>query len=417
MNFSTDQVVRWLDRSIRFLCYVLIFWLPYSPAAVETVVIISLILWMIKRALTIESCGISNAFALPPSYLNASIGIFVLICLASVSGSPFFSVSLRGFFTKTLEWFVVYFLILEVFTQRKHVVTALIVLAVTASATVFDSLYQFYISSKDIFLGHMIEPLSRATAGFKTSNGLGGYLTMVVPVFWAMAFFVERKVLKVLLLFLCIFSLWSLYVTQSRGAWVGVGFGLALGLFSFVQVKKSLKGLVIVGAAVIGLLAVLGGSNVLKDVGSLERRNNVSWRWGVWQDTVTMIADRPMIGHGLNTYMKVFQAYRQKPDEHATYAHNSFLQIAAETGLFGLLSFALMIAKALHSGFKSFWECIKRKDSFGVLILGVSVGVVAFLVQSFVDNNFYALQLSVHFWLMTGVLMAAVQSLRSKPLI
>ena len=50
----------------------------------------------------------------------------------------------------------------------------------------------------------------------------------------------------------------------------------------------------------------------------------------IWEGAVNMIKDRPLVGHGLNTYNATYPEY--KPEELTTnpYAHNSYLQMLAE---------------------------------------------------------------------------------------
>jgi len=42
------------------------------------------------------------------------------------------------------------------------------------------------------------------------------------------------------------------------------------------------------------------------------------------------------------------------------------------------------------------------------LVVGLLAGISGFLVQSFFDNNLYALQLVVLFWFMMGLTMAVI---------
>jgi len=181
-----------IDSLIRVLLYILIFWLPYSPAVIESCVILCLILWIVKRIIilygkkrTDESIKgkliwFFSAFKPERTHLDIPILYFLLACILSVTSSVFFAQSFHNFFTKTLEWFIIYFLVVEVFKDKKHITIVFGIFIFTAFSTVLDSLVQFYITNKDIFLGYVIEPGGRATAGFKTSNGLGGYLTIII---------------------------------------------------------------------------------------------------------------------------------------------------------------------------------------------------------------------------------------------
>ena len=83
------------------------------------------------------------------------------------------------------------------------------------------------------------------------------------------------------------------------------------------------------------------------------------------------------------------------------YAHNCYLQIAAETGIVGLLSFLWLIGVFFIHSIRSL---MKIKDRFHHAVLsGISAGIIVTLVHSAVDTNLYSLQLSVLFWIMLGI--------------
>lgn len=90
------------------------------------------------------------------------------------------------------------------------------------------------------------------------------------------------------------------------------------------------------------------------------------------------------------------------------YAHNCYLQIAAETGIVGLLSFLLLIGTFFISTIKNL---AKIKDRFSHAVLSaISAGIIVTLVHSVVDTNLYSLQLSVLFWVMLGVNAAIIKA-------
>src|SRR5262249_29150662 len=80
----------------------------------------------------------------------------------------------------------------------------------------------------------------------------------------------------------------------------------------------------------------------------------LSRRFTIWTATVHMIKDQPLLGHGLGSHAALFFDYRRADikrgvnteplAEVAVEAHNEYLQIAAETGLIGLLLFLMVVA-------------------------------------------------------------------------
>jgi len=124
-----------IDALIRFFLYILIFWLPYSPAVVESCVIICIVLWLLKRGILLTRKRNFSEVKPEATFLNKPIVFFLLACMLSVTSSAFFGQSLHNFFTKTLEWFIIYFLVVEVFKNKKHIYIALAVFIFTAFST------------------------------------------------------------------------------------------------------------------------------------------------------------------------------------------------------------------------------------------------------------------------------------------
>jgi len=330
--------------------------------------------------------------------------------MLSIASSAFFEQSLRNFLTKTLEWFIVYFLVVEVFKDKKHVYIALVIFIFTTFSTSLDALLQYHITHKDIFLGHTINPGGRATAGFKTSNGLGGYLTLAVPMLLAWIS-LGKQSLHHRLIFLSIFffMVWSLVVTFSRGAWIGTFFGAMFLLLFILFPRERLQfyfSFWFLWATVflfVSFILILANSSSRP---LFERYETIQWRLDIWSISTEMIKDKPFFGHGINTFMKVFQAYRRNSMMGPTYAHNCYIQLATETGILGLFCFLGIIGKAFHQSLGAVKLNFTQDRNLGVLIIGLLSGILAFLVHSFFDTNFYSLQLSVYLWLMIGMLVA-----------
>ena len=318
MNLSIIEAR--INTAIRFFLYVLIFWVPYSSAMIETCVIISLLLWMIKRTLVMSTTFSNKGFvanikhvfvSFKPkrSFLNFPIAIFLLICLISAVRSDYRGEAIAGFFTKTLEWFIIYFLVLEVFTEKKHIYTALGVFVFTAVATCLDSFFQYYISGKDIFNGREMVGLERsgATAGFRHPNSLGAFLTIYIPFVLSICLAKMKKIWqKAFCFILFAIGVWSLVISFSRGAWFGVFMGAFFSLFLFSR-KIFVRSVVALLALILCFSVLSGGPEKLFHKISDYRQGTAVWRLDIWGEGIEMIKQKPLLGHGLNTFMKVFQ--------------------------------------------------------------------------------------------------------------
>ncbi len=407
MHYSVEDRFSWVIRL--FVC-LLVFWLPYSPAVIESSVVTGLILWILKRIVTGKRRSI-----IPETPLNKPILLFLIVCILSASLTAFWRESLPNFLTKTLEWFIVYFLVIEAVTTRKHIYIILGIFLLTLVATALDSLVQYYVTHKDIFLGHVIEPDARATAGFKTPNGLGAYLTGAILIVLSWIFKKnERFRYRFLFLFLLSLLIWSLAVTFSRGAWLTAFLGIMFFALLYRFHRRHLEfyctfGFLFILVVLVALFGFILTSDW--DLPAL-RYGTAFWRLQVWADTLKMIQDRPFLGHGINTFMRIFETYRSDFGSSPTYAHNSYLQLTAETGVIGLVAFLWIFRNlflwflrplAIH-GIKS--------DSLTIPAIGVFSAIFAFLLQSFFDNQFYSLQLSAYLWFLVGLLVVMIREIR-----
>lgn len=424
------SLLKYIDPSARFFLYTLIFWLPYSIAVVESSVITAVVLWLAKRFLSFDKnqvkvhslAGFGKAaagfFKLPETFLNLPILFFVTACFLSIATSVMPEKSWHGFITKTMEWFVVYFLIVEFMQTRRQIKIAVFLFIFSALATCLDGIIQFHFTGTDLFLRRSISGLSGATAAFHTYNILGGYLTFVLPVVISL-FFVLQKDRKgswgICALFLI--TVWGLAVTLSRGAWAASVLGILFFLF-FKNRKWMAVALLCVVLSAIGVITTApeyARTEFRADSESFQ--GTVRWRLGVWEDSLKTLKHRPLTGYGLNTFMDVFQKHRRQGGGNIqyppTYAHNGYVQIAFETGILGLLAFLWIVIRLFRETIGKFWEKVSQDHHFSVLLMGLLSAVFASLIHNCVDTDLYSLQLSVLLWYMIGMTVSVYKLLNT----
>jgi O-antigen ligase len=123
-----------------------------------------------------------------------------------------------------------------------------------------------------------------------------------------------------------------------------------------------------------------------------------------------MIKDHPLFGVGLGTFMDYCAAYTNNPG--VFYAHNCYLQIWAESGIFSLLFFLLFIGYVFY---KNINLCLARPGSLSLYaLIGLSAGLTGFLVHSFLEVHLYSFQLSFLFWTVLGLTAALSSQIRGQ---
>ena len=130
-----------------------------------------------------------------------------------------------------------------------------------------------------------------------------------------------------------------------------------------------------------------------------------SGRFAFWNKALSIIRSSPLYGTGLNTYSKIIQ---QDPNPQTWwYAHNCYLQMAAETGILGLACFLWMLFVLLQNGVVFCYRFNEWKAL--TLLQGTVASLFGFLVQSFFDNTLYTVQLNALFWVLVGLMVAVIR--------
>lgn len=390
------------DKVIEIALYVLIFCLPFSKALIEIAATFMILAWLTKKVLTRERFF---------TYLNIPIAIYILSVFVSVVLSVNFSLSFRNFFSKTMEYILLYSIVAEFVYDKRKLKNIIIVMLISAAMISFDCVFQYFFKF-DLLRFRDLEA-GRITGSFQMPGDLAGYLGPVFCVFLSLSFLSLKRGVKYLLRLESVLLLSILIATLARGAWVGLAAAICfLGMFE----NKKILYIGVISSLIlsIALSHVMDMPvNILERLKSIFTFSNASSldRRVIWQAALRMIQDKPFFGHGLSTFMGIFPKYGKDyfylKQGIIPYAHNCYLQIAAETGIVGLLSFLGIIGTFLIHTVASLRN---MKDRFSHAVLaGISAGIIVTLVHSLVDTNLYSLQLSVLFWVMLGV-NAGIQS-------
>src|SRR5205807_799143 len=84
-------------------------------------------------------------------------------------------------------------------------------------------------------------------------------------------------------------------------------------------------------------------------------------RAGVWAAAFGMLWDHPLFGVGVADFVNYYPQYSGEPYG-LNHAHNLFLNVAAERGLLGLVTFAAVLVALLRALAASFRRATGRPD-------------------------------------------------------
>ena len=346
---------------------------------------------------------------LPP--LTLPLLLFLGAALLSLPGA----LSLRYSLKEVIKWIEVlglYVFAANVLDRRRArmLVSAMLL---TGTATALHGWYQFFTrSGPEGFL--LFDRFMRAYGTFKQPNPYAGYLGLIAPLALALGSWkvgrlegwkVDAHGLGEFLIYGGAFGIMAVAMAMSwsRGAWIG--FAAAVAAMSLVCSRRAaaaFAALVVIGA----LILILGSFQLLPEVLTQRLTDFLPYvqpfdvrsvkvtaanfavveRMAHWQAGWQMWAEHPWRGVGMGNYEPIYPGYYIPPwKEPLGHAHNYYLNIAAETGLIGLLAYLVLWGAA-------FWQAVQAiRETTGwekAVAIGV-LGVLAHLsVHNFFDNLF-----------------------------
>jgi putative inorganic carbon (HCO3(-)) transporter len=439
-----DNLSEFCDQGIIFSLCLLIFVLPASIAILDVCAALAVLFYMLKKisriiaqwpsaaprlGLTEKIKFVWNGFAPGKSSLARPLQFLALAVFISVLFSQYPDLSVKAFFGKFVKCMFLYICFIEAFNNKKRLWTFVAVLFLSAFIASLSGAFQHY-TGKDFIKGRPLGTenyvtVSRVSSSFAGANSFGPYILLVLSLAVHLLFSTFNRpaswLARTALVLLAGLLLACLCWTYSRSSWVG--FLVIL----FVTVLLDRRKMILVGSLLLVFIFVFLPSlqsirhmNLTNDsshravsdagkgsphsgpvLGSL-LQNGGSGRLSYWKRAVSVIESSPIFGTGPNTYARVLM--RDTDPKEIWYAHNGYLQMAAETGLAGLACFLWVLFVLFSQAIRS---CKKIKDIYPLALLQGSIaGLSGFLVQSFFDNTFYTVQLSMLMWVFFGFMSA-----------
>lgn len=239
--------------------------------------------------------------------------------------------------------------------------------------------------------------LIRATSTLGSAAVMVYYLNIAFLI--TLYFFMEERRTKVRIFLgtVLFINLWAIVMSGARAGWIALFGALFILLLNVLKDKqKRAIAAVILGLFILlfGLFVNLSRSDRMQNIFSSSDFNVFS-RVSVWQLSLDLIKQNPLIGIGPNNFILSYQ--ENKPEELLGYkgyfdqAHNFILQILLNVGMLGFIPFTLFFWYVLRRSFS-----IIRNYSFElVVLLGLGTVLVHALLQPLdITSWFFILLLS-----------------------
>jgi O-antigen ligase len=349
-------------------------------------------------SLTQISCGVGGLAWIAKCYLTRSWGeqtfplkipflFFVLACLVAVVGAVDFSGSYKSL-KRLLEILVFFWAINCINSQdlRERLTLLLIASATLSTLTGFYTSWETGIHHVDTSLGEG----ARAEGTMSVYMTYAGLLMLALLLAIGKTVFAPKAnkwfIIAIVMMAAC------LLLTFTRQAWLGVVVGV---VFIIGNRKKTLLWFIPI---ILGIVFLFSPYNIQHRIQSMVNLNDYSLqtRIALWQGGWLVFKDHPAIGCGFKCIDAVNQNYPD-PTGHIKKLrgmHNNFVQLAVDTGLFGLASWIYIWVVYFMTLYRKLvsmpGNSVCRRD-----IMASAAVVIGFLVAGLFETNFYDAEVSM----------------------
>jgi len=321
-------------------------------------------------------------------------------------------------------WFVVcfYFIATQLFTVKDNYKTFIWVYVISLTGVIIYAIIHLSTYNFDQKPAHWV-----MSPFYKDHTSYGAVLAMYFPMLFI--FFNKRNTptIRVGAMFLIAIFVAGIILSYTRAAWVSLAGALVL--YFIYKYKIKFTTLLTLGVGCLIALALSWStlvinmeknnqqssdklsehvesiSNVSSDASNLERLNRWSSAWRMFQE-------RPIFGWGPGTYMFQYAPFQMSDEQtiistnsgNMGNAHSEYIGPLAESGLFGMLTFLILVATVFTKG-SMLYHRLPQGELKTVVLLTL-LGLFTYVAHGLLNNYLDTDKLSVPFWGFIAIIVA-----------
>lgn len=203
-------------------------------------------------------------------------------------------------------------------------------------------------------------------------------------------------------------AVFGVALSYTRGAWVGVAIGI-LTFFFLTELRHTWRGLVLCAVLGVAVTVVVGSerSALYQRVLTIPDPVANEDRVFLFRTARVIFEKNLILGTGLNTFSRVYRNYRLPGDpnpEIQPFAHNIFLNMAAEGGIPGLATFCAIVVTAIVLGWRWYARSTLKSDT--VVTAAAFAAFSGMMVHQLFDGTMISVHLSTGMWFLMAMFAA-----------
>ena len=336
-DFALRQRIKryetWTLRAI----WILGFFIVLFPTVSTLALMCGIIFWLLRL-------HADKNFKLRPLPYDLPMGLFTLLCIASVIFSPVRSFEIfYNLLVLVGTYILIYILVGQNIRTPEQVKNLMKGIGTAAIIVVLCGYFQ-YVFGVDIadmkwIDGEVFPELrKRIFSTLENPNVLAGYLDVMICIaLGLLARYGDRRQKLILTVIILMLSA-CLAMTYSRGAFLTLG--VVFFIYGIIQDWR----IFILFTLITGVI-IYSDSNFSYRIISIftdTLDSSEGLRIGIWVSTIPMIADHPFTGVGWGAFKYIYPQYNyylEDPNITIYHAHNLYLNTAAEVGIVGAMAY------------------------------------------------------------------------------
>lgn len=300
-------------------------------------------------------------------FLLFSLVFFFSFAINDTSGAPMSSPAMMRFVS---IWMFYITTLVLVNTRRKFIISIFCVIASMDIASLY--IYKQHLMYRAIYSNF------RPKGIFGDPNFYALSVVAVLPLCYFLFTASKRRLPRLFCFGSLFFCLGGLVLSQSRGGMLGFGVTVLLVLF---YRKFRLKAIASVGL-ILALLVFLMPQNIEERLTGegYGAQKSTEMRYELLLAGKNMFMDKPFLGIGPGYFKTKSKGYNEEIDKNQM-AHNSYVEIAAELGFFGLLFFGLIFYGTIKDINRKI-KVVAGDEYMRLVFLGIKTGLFGFLVSA-----------------------------------
>lgn len=224
--------------------------------------------------------------------------------------------------------------------------------------------------------------------------------------FWILDFIKlnRKKILFCLQSIIFIILISSILLSFSRGSYLGMFTGLfSVIILSWKFLAPKIKAVIflIIFAGIVSIFIPQNPiANRINSIVNLEEGSNAG-RLIIWKQAADVFREHPISGVGIGNYS--FYLFPEEKYRTPIYAHNAYLDIASEMGIFALIAWIGIFLS-------SFWQLFKiikktADKNLRIISIGLFGGLIWFSVHCFFETPIYSPQVLAMLMIIFGTIV------------